>query len=341
MLGLFARLLPPMKIDRICFYLDDAERWRNWFVERLGWRAIASEVIGPTRWETVRCGGATFGLASALAPSSPVARYLQAHPPGVAEIVLEVADIGAIAARAGTASTQAEARNGLRIVSPAGVDFILKAPTARAASDGWVAAIDHVVLNVAASAYESILAWLVRVLGFERQQRFDVRTPRSGLVSQVLVHPGSGVRLPVNAPTSASSQIQEFLNCNRGPGVQHVALATPEILQVVRRLRRLGLAFLAIPEQYYDRLSECHPDLPLSVTERAALREARVLVDCPSERALLLQIFTQPLFGQPTFFLELIERQGGTDGFGEGNFRALFEAMEREQLQRSVRVTSR
>lgn len=329
-----------MRIDRICFYLDDAERWRNWFVERLGWRAIASEVIDATRWETVRSGGVTFGLASAVRPTSPVARYLQAHPPGVAEIVLEVTDVGAIVARASQASaclSETPTAAGVRVMSPAGVAFVLKPPTKKVASDGWAAAIDHVVLNVAMAAYAPVLDWCERVLGFERRQSFDVRTPRSGLVSQVLVHPEGGLRLPVNAPTSAGSQIQEFLNCNRGPGVQHVALATPEILRVVRQLRRAGVAFLEVPEQYYDRLATCYPNLSASV--RDDLRATRVLVDCPSARSLLLQIFTQPLFPQPTFFLELIERRGGAEGFGEGNFRALFEAMEQEQLRRFRQVT--
>ncbi|MEO0948904.1 MAG: VOC family protein [Cyanobacteria bacterium J06641_5] len=324
-----------MRIDRICFYLDDAERWRNWFVERLGWRAIASEVIDATRWETVRSGGVTFGLASALLPTSPVARYLQAHPPGVAEIVLEVTDIGAIVARASGASTclsEASVTAGVRVMSPAGVAFVLKPPTEKVASDGWAAAIDHVVLNVAAATYAPVLDWCERVLGFERRQRFDVQTPRSGLISQVLVHPDGGLRLPVNAPTSANSQIQEFLDCNRGPGVQHVALATPEILRVVRQLRRSGVAFLEVSEQYYDRLAARYPNL--SASEREDLRAARVLVDCPSARSHLLQIFTQPLFAQPTFFLELIERRGRAGGFGEGNFRALFEAIEREQVRR-------
>ena len=333
-----------MRIDRICFYLDDAERWRNWFVERLGWRAISSETIEATRWETVCSGGVTFGLASAEAPESPVAEYLQAHPPGVAEIVLETADIGAIVARAGAASTGAAGGSlaaGVRVASPAGVTFRLQPPVSKTARDGWAAAIDHVVLNVAAAAYASVLDWCERVLGFERQQSFDVRTPRSGLISQVLVHPEGGLRLPINAPTSASSQIQEFLNCNRGPGVQHVALATSEILRVVRRLRRSGVEFLDVPERYYEQLPARYPELPLSAAERADMRAGRVLVDCPSARSLLLQIFTQPLFGQPTFFLELIERRGSANGFGEGNFRALFEAMEQEQLRRFGQAIAR
>lgn len=321
-----------MNIDRICFYLDDAVRWRHWFVEQLGWRAIAAQSDGDTQWETVRCGGVTFDLGSPLTARSPVAAYLRAHPPGVAEIVLNVADVGVIAARARQARSASRGR--VRLESPAGTTFILQTATSKIASDGWAAAIDHVVLNVAMAEFAPTIAWFERVLGLERQQSFEVRTPRSGLVSQVMVHPESGLRLPLNAPTSATSQIQEFLECNRGPGVQHVALATPEILATVRRLRRAGLAFLEVPDRYYEGLFARHPELPLGEWERQAVRTLRVLVDCPQARTLLLQIFTQPLFPRPTFFLELIERRGNARGFGEGNFRALFEAIEREQMGR-------
>ncbi len=322
-----------MRIDRVCFYLDNAARWRHWFVERLGWRALAARFSADTLWETVCGGGVTFELASPQTDKSPIARYLRSHPPGVGEIALVVADPGQIAARADCYRVLPD--GSVRLPSPAGVTFTLRA-VARETDDpvGWAAAIDHVVLNVAAGAYAPTIAWFERVLGFERQQHFKVQTPRSGLVSQVLVHPESGLRLPINAPTSAASQIQEFLDRNCGPGVQHIALATADILKTVRQLRQQGLSFLQVPEHYYTQLPARQPDLQLRASEWQALESLQVLADCPQAGETLLQIFTRPLFERPTFFLEIIERRGGADGFGEGNFRALFEAIEWEQLHR-------
>lgn len=196
--------------------------------------------------------------------------------------------------------------------------------------------IDHVVLNVAVGDLERALSWYEEVLGFQRQQTFTIQTEKSGLVSQVLVHPESGLQFPINEPTSASSQIQEFLDINQGPGIQHIALQTPKIVRAIAILRKLGLSFLPIPASYYSELGERYPQLHLSATELKEIASQEILVDWHKEspQALLLQTFTQPIFEQPTFFFELIERRLQAKGFGEGNFRALFEAIEREQIKR-------
>jgi len=201
---------------------------------------------------------------------------------------------------------------------------------------GLFTGIDHVVLNVAAGDLERALSWYEAVLGFQRQQRFMIQTENSGLSSQVMVHPDSGVQFPINEPTSANSQIQEFLEVNQGPGIQHIALQTPQIVKAIAKLRDLGLSFLPVPGTYYTQLSDRHQGLHLSPAELAEVAAQQILVDWQeaSPQALLLQIFTQPIFPEPTFFFELIERRAQAQGFGEGNFRALFEAIEREQLQR-------
>jgi 4-hydroxyphenylpyruvate dioxygenase len=192
------------------------------------------------------------------------------------------------------------------------------------------------VLNVATGDLERALRWYEDVLGFQRQQTFMIQTDQSGLRSQVLVHPISGVQFPINEPTSANSQIQEFLDVNQGSGIQHIALQTPQIVKAIAQLRNLGLSFLPIPPTYYTQLRLSHPKLPLSASEFEEITAQQILVDWQdkSTNALLLQTFTQPIFEQPTFFFELIERRQGAQGFGEGNFRALFEAIEREQLKR-------
>jgi 4-hydroxyphenylpyruvate dioxygenase len=196
--------------------------------------------------------------------------------------------------------------------------------------------IDHVVLNVAAGELEKALKWYEDVLGFQRKQTFTIQTERSGLHSQVMIHPASGVQFPINEPTSPNSQIQEFLDINRGSGIQHIALHAPRIVQAIARLRHLGLSFLSIPPSYYTQLQLNQPGIPLSTAELEEIAAQQILVDWQDEvpQALLLQTFTQPIFKQPTFFFELIERRQEAQGFGEGNFRALFEAIEREQLKR-------
>ncbi|MBW4497698.1 MAG: 4-hydroxyphenylpyruvate dioxygenase [Oscillatoria princeps RMCB-10] len=195
--------------------------------------------------------------------------------------------------------------------------------------------IDHAVINVAAGELEPVVAWYENTLGFQRLQRFDIQTERSGLRSQVMVHPSGGAQMPVNEPTSANSQIQEFLDVNRGSGVQHIALRTGNIVRLLDRLRRWGVPFIEVPPTYYTQLQHRHRgQLPASLCRE--IERAQILVDWQEQApdALLLQTFTQPIFGQPTFFFELIERRLAARGFGEGNFRALFEAIESEQLKR-------
>ena len=193
--------------------------------------------------------------------------------------------------------------------------------------------IDHVVLNVAAGDLRRVVEWYRDILGFQPQQMFKIETETSGLGSQVMIHPDSGVQLPINEPTSANSQIQEFLDVNRGAGIQHIALATDNIIDAIAQLRHRGLSFIEVSPTYYTRAQQrCN----LSVTEWEKIIAHQILVDsqADSPQSLLLQTFTQPIFKHPTFFFEIIERRLGAKGFGEGNFRALFEAIEREQLKR-------
>ncbi len=201
--------------------------------------------------------------------------------------------------------------------------------------DSSFTGIDHAVLNVAAGDLEPAVTWYENTLGFQRQQKFNIQTGRSGLRSQVMLHPDGGAQMPVNEPTSANSQIQEFLDVNRGAGVQHIALRTGNIVRLLDRLRRWGVTFIEVPPTYYTQLQHRHRGL-LSASLCREIERAQILVDWQQEApdALLLQTFTQPIFCQPTFFFELIERRLAARGFGEGNFQALFEAIESEQLKR-------
>ena len=368
-----------LTIDHVHFYVDDAGKWREWFVEVMGFQEIASGCDGNTQTEVVRSGEVTFVLSSPLTSNSFVAQFLQLHPPGVADVAFGVADIEVVQKRAITQGakilqplqqwqsvsgeikwTQIASITSLKhtlmersgITPPLPQSWLVQkssdlslnpAQLNNNYSDHGVnfTGIDHIVLNVALGDLEKTVSWYETSLGFQRKQTFNIQTNRSGLYSQVLVHPESGVQFPVNEPRSANSQIQEFLDFNRGSGIQHLALKTPQITEVVRRLRSAGLSFLSVPSTYYTQLQEKHPNLELSAEEWAEIKAQEILVDYQEKRnleiaaiPLLLQIFTQPIFGQPTFFFELIERRFQAKGFGRGNFRTLFEAIEREQIQR-------
>lgn len=203
--------------------------------------------------------------------------------------------------------------------------------------------IDHAVLNVPAGSLESAATWYETHLGFTRQQQFDIATDQSGLRSLVLKHPDGTATLPINEPMSLNSQIQEFLDLHGGAGIQHVALRTHNLVKTVAKLRQQGVAFLAVPQEYYDQLQQ-RPGFWPGSGDWDAIAQQQILVDWPigQPQLRLLQTFTQPLFKQPTFFWELIERQSlivgdrlqQAEGFGAGNFQALFEAIERQQQAR-------
>ena len=201
--------------------------------------------------------------------------------------------------------------------------------------------IDHVVINVPQNELRAAVAWYQRVLGMVLGQQFDIQTARSGLHSQVLVHPDSSLQLPINEPSSPNSQVQEFLLHNRGAGVQHVALRSENAIDAIAHFRAQGLDLLDVPSTYYDSLHQ-RQDCPMK--DLSAISRQQLLIDWPQggQQGMLLQTFTQPIFAEPTFFFEIIERRSyledgqlrAVEGFGEGNFQALFEAIERSQLER-------
>jgi 4-hydroxyphenylpyruvate dioxygenase len=172
------------------------------------------------------------------------------------------------------------------------------------------------------------------VLGFQQLVHFDdqaIATEYSALMS-IVVQDGSGViKLPINEPATGrkKSQISEFLEYYGGPGVQHLALATDDICATVDALRAAGISFIDVPPAYYDDLEA---RVGAIAESRQALQARAILVD-RDEEGYLLQIFSQPMQDRPTLFIEIIQRRGSR-GFGKGNFKALFEAIEREQAKR-------
>ncbi|MDZ7995527.1 MAG: 4-hydroxyphenylpyruvate dioxygenase [Nostoc sp. EfeVER01] len=350
-----------MKIDHVHFYVEDAKVWRDWFVRHLGFQAVTDDRISSfhTCTEVVKNGDVCFFLSSPLLPTSPVAEFLRQYPPGVADVAFAVEDVeGAIALAQ---------KHGATILQPiqerqVGTAFIkcgkiaawgglthtliersLVFDKGQMTSDNTFTAIDHVVLNVAVGELENAVAWYEKILDFQPQQAFKIKTNRSALHSQVMVSRNGSVQLPINEPASKNSQIQEFLDVNRGSGIQHIALRTTNLVSAIAKFRASGLSLLSVPQTYYTQLKQ-RPGLTLSPLELEAIAQQEILVDWQEYTSLeggntaplLLQIFTQPIFEEPTFFFEFIERRFQAQGFGEGNFRALFEAIESEQIKRGT-----
>ncbi len=194
--------------------------------------------------------------------------------------------------------------------------------------------VDHCVGNVELGAMNKWVAFYEHVLGFTNILTFDdktISTEYSALMSKVMANGNGRIKFPINEPAEGKkkSQIDEYLEFYNGPGVQHVAIATDDIIATVSALRERGIEFLRIPGTYYDSLLERVGHIDEDLT---SLQELGILVDRDDE-GYLLQIFTKPVEDRPTIFYEIIERKGAKS-FGAGNFKALFEAIEREQALR-------
>lgn len=194
--------------------------------------------------------------------------------------------------------------------------------------------IDHIVGNVGWNQMNTWVDFYARVMGFSLYQHFDdkdISTEYSALISKVMADASGYIKFPINEPAEGRrrSQIEEYLDFFPGPGVQHIALATGDILDTVGRLERQGVEFLRVPHAYYGELRDRVGKIDEPVE---ALEELGILVDRDDE-GYMLQIFTRPVEDRPTLFYEIIERRGSRS-FGKGNFKALFEAIEREQQAR-------
>jgi len=189
--------------------------------------------------------------------------------------------------------------------------------------------IDHITNNVSKGEMDAWANYYEKIFGLKNTRYFDIHTQRTGLYSKVMESPNGVIKMPVNEPSEEASQIQEFLDMNHGPGVQHLALTTNNIAETLVQLKKEGLEFLSVPRTYYEEVPKRVPNLKENLSELANLD---ILVD-GSSQGYLLQIFTKNVVGP--FFYEVIQRRGD-NGFGEGNFTALFEAIERDQIARGV-----
>ena len=212
--------------------------------------------------------------------------------------------------------------------------YVAAGPLASLRSRPFFTQIDHCVGNVELGKMDEWVGFYQQVMGFTNMKEFvgdDIATEYSALMSKVVADGSRKVKFPINEPAAGKrkSQIDEYLEFYGGPGVQHIALATDDIVAAVHGMRAAGLDFLDTPDSYYETLGEWVGDTHVPLAE---LRELKILAD-RDEDGYLLQIFTKPVQDRPTVFFELIERHG-SQGFGKGNFKALFEAIEREQSRR-------
>ena len=333
-----------MKIDCIHFYVVNANATKDLLIQQMGLRLLGERVDEQTIEYLVGNAHLVFSIASPLNSASPVAKYLQDHPSGVKGISFQVPDLAVIRHRVDrlglevlSASTDRSALPYLEIRGWGSIEhtFIQSSSASTTTIDRQdsISGIDHLVLNVPVGELDRATTWYQNLFEFQVQQTFDIQTQTSGLTSKALVSSCGKIRFNINQPSSSNSQIQDFLDRNHGAGIQHIALQTNDIFRTIDRMRQQKLAFLEIDPTYYSQLqtkARTAQNSALTATEWHQLQNLQILADWSnsSPEAVLLQIFTQPIFESPTFFFEMIERRNRAKGFGRGNFQALFEAIE-------------
>jgi len=339
--------------DHLEFAVADLDRAAQLYL-RMGFEKLATRELRERQLRSVLMGqnGLNILLSQSTLGTDPVARFVAAHGDGVFSVAFLCDDaVSALEIAANRGARVAEAPRGYRkdfgtvqqasiaafgdvrhtFVSRNGSAFAegFDSPVRSAHAGFGLMRIDHITTNVERGRMNEWAEFYERIFGLRNTRFFDIHTARTGLYSKVMQSPDGVLKMPVNEPTEDTSQIQEFLDVNHGPGVQHVALATQSIVPTLRQLRRENLSFLEVPATYYDEVSKRVPNITESMRE---LQDLGILVD-GSDKGYLLQIFTQNVVGP--FFYEVIQRKGD-DGFGEGNFTALFEAIERDQMRRGV-----
>jgi 4-hydroxyphenylpyruvate dioxygenase len=352
-------------IDAIVFHVGNARQAAHWYSTGFGMRCTA--YAGPETGLRDRAsyvlesGSARFVVQGAVRADSPVAASAARHGDGVVDIALRVPDAERayeLATRRGARgveephtleddrgkvvvaaiATYGDTRHSLvqrsAYSGPYLPGYLERNPLVTPSPRRRFQAVDHVVGNVELGRMDEWVEFYHRVMGFTNMKEFvgdDIATEYSALMSKVVADGSRRVKFPLNEPAVGKrrSQIDEYLEFYGGPGVQHVALATNDIVDSVAGMGMSGVEFLATPAAYYDELGEWVGEtrVPLET-----LHDLSILAD-RDEDGYLLQIFTKPVQDRPTVFFELIERHGSM-GFGKGNFKALFEAIEREQAKR-------
>ena len=351
---------PILAIDYIQFFVGNARQAAH-FYRAMGFTPVAfmgleTGTRDRVSW-VVEQGDVRLVLTGALGPDNPIADHVKLHGDGVHDIALRVPDAEEsyrVAIERGARSVAEpevlEDEHG-KVVRAAIATYgeTIHSLVSRQDYSGrfWpgfapiegsddtygfgVQYVDHVVGNVELGKMNEWVEFYERIMGFTELKHFsdeDISTEYSALMSKVVWDGEGKIKFPINEPAEGKkkSQIDEYLEYYQTPGAQHIAMATEDIVKTVESMKAQGIEFLRIPESYYDDAKQRVPQIASNIE---ALQRNGILVD-KDEDGYLLQIFTKPVQDRPTVFYEVIERHG-SKGFGEGNFKALFEAIEREQ----------
>ena len=360
-----ADFLPLNGTDYIEFYVGNARQAAYFYRAAFGMTLVAysgpeTGIRGRASY-VVQQNKIRFVLTTPLVSEGPIAEHVQWHGDGVRDIALWVDDaesdyrettrrgakgvrapetlrdekgevrISAIAIYGDTIHSFIERRNYRGVFMPG---FKAVEQPDHVARPVGLKHIDHVVGNVGWGEMNKWVEFYENVMGFRLYQHFDdkdISTDYSALMSKVMANGNDRVKFPINEPAEGKkkSQIEEYLEYYKGPGAQHIAMATDNIVDTVGRLRDQGVEFLRVPSTYYGELERRVGKIDEPIGK---LEELGILVDRDDE-GYMLQIFTRPVEDRPTLFFEVIQRKGSRS-FGKGNFKALFEAIEREQASR-------
>jgi 4-hydroxyphenylpyruvate dioxygenase len=357
--------LPLNGTDYVEFYVGNARQAAHFYRTAFGFRLAAYRGPETGTRETASYvlvqNKIRLVLTTALQPESPIAEHVRVHGDGVRDVALWVDDAeaawrettqrGARSVRAPETVRDDHGEARLSSIATYGDTihtFVERSKYHGAFLPGFVAVdaedpisrpvglkfIDHMVGNVRWGEMDRWVEFYRDVMGFKMFKHFDdkdISTDYSALMSKVMSNGNERVKFPINEPAEGKrkSQIEEYLEFYHGPGVQHIAMATDNIIETVGALRRQGVDFLRVPSTYYDDLVGRIGTIDEPIAE---LKELGILVDRDDE-GYMLQIFTRPVEDRPTLFYEVIQRKGSRS-FGKGNFKALFEAIEREQARR-------
>jgi 4-hydroxyphenylpyruvate dioxygenase len=357
--------LPLMGIDHVEYYVGNARQAAFYYSKAFGFRVTAyagpeTKVRDRASWLCEQ-GDVRYVFTGGMGPESDIVRHVHDHGDGVKDVALRVPD-------AADAWEQATKRGAQSVLEPT-VDEDEHGKVVRASIKAYgetlhsfierenysgpflpgyrveepyeddgppvgIKAIDHVVCNVPLGEMNRMVEYYANILGFAQLVHFrddQISTEYTALMSKVMWDGKGRVKFPINEPAEGKkkSQIEEYLEYYRGPGVQHIAMATDDIVSSVDALRQRGIRFIRVPATYYESLKDRIGEIDEDLSE---LEQLGILAD-RDEEGYLLQIFTKIQQDRPTVFYELIERHGSR-GFGLGNFKELFVAIEREQAER-------
>lgn len=357
-----ADFLQIKSIDHIHWWVGNAKQAMFYWWKGFGFKPVAYSGLETGNREfasyVLESGKIRFVVSSAYRPTSEIAAHHMLHGDGVKYVALGVEDVAqaydvTTTRGARGAYTPREEKDQHGIIRTSAIHtygevqhiFVDRSdyngvfmpgyePIDLPTENTGLAAVDHIVGNVELGKMEYWVKFYHSVMGFRQLQGFtddDISTEYSALMSKVMSNGNGRVKLPINEPAEGKrkSQIEEYLDYYMTPGVQHVAISTGDIIKTVTQLRERGIEFLRVPDTYYDILPERVGTIK---EDLETIKQLGILVDKDDE-GYLLQIFSRPLQDRPTAFVEIIQRHGSR-GFGAGNFKALFEALELEQERR-------